>query len=260
MWKEIAGFVKATPTWTLTITVVGTIIVWLYKEFKVILAQEYQQKLTAIQRKLELFGKLEMAIASFLHMGTAQAKQSLFDRIGDVGPHLSEDTRRIIRDYYKQGDSLILTSLFAFIEKEMKELDKEKQKIAGSTDNELMDAIFRLLRPLKPIVLLLIIVLSSGIFSLFYNEIQNTWSKIYFTTFSFSLMFAAIILLLLLSVWYEKNLGKQSLYRWFLTFAIILTPCLAFLFWELSVILPVIQGICFVLFIRSKARKQLILH
>ncbi|MFD0870919.1 MULTISPECIES: hypothetical protein [Paenibacillus] len=64
MWSEIADLIKLNPAWSLVITILGTLLVWLYKEFKVMLAKEFNDKVAILQNKLEVYGRLEAAVVN----------------------------------------------------------------------------------------------------------------------------------------------------------------------------------------------------
>jgi hypothetical protein len=109
MWTQLAEFLEANGRETLIISVVGTLLVWMYKQIKGMIDREEQEKQTTIQLKQALFTKLELNLASVLHLGDEESKRRLLELLGECGPYLTRMQRTMVRDW-KMGDVLDLHS------------------------------------------------------------------------------------------------------------------------------------------------------
>ncbi|OBZ18452.1 hypothetical protein A8L34_02385 [Bacillus sp. FJAT-27264] len=67
MMHEILTYFKANPGWSLAITVFTTVLIWLYKEFKVLMEKDNNDKLARIQKQLDIYSSTEAAIAQVIH-------------------------------------------------------------------------------------------------------------------------------------------------------------------------------------------------
>lgn len=261
VWKEFASFFKTNPELSLLITVFGTLTVWLYKEFKVMYSQSTKNKLTTVQKKLDFYGKLEASIATVINQpNDPNSKRNLLDKLGESNSYFSEDIRQIIRDYYRQADVFLLITLIAFIEMEMKKLDEEKRTLTSSESPvEIMDYIARLMKPVGPIIVFFAIIFGSVGLGLLVMQQNTLWNKLLLIAFSLSSLFSLMISIALFSLMISNKLSRQGKYRWVLDGCMIFTPCLAFLYWNLSLILPIIQLISLILYIRSEKPRQIII-
>ena len=160
MWAEMAEFAKANSTETLLISIIGTALVWMYKQFKGMIDREQQDKLTTVQLKQGLFTKLELSIASVLHLNNEDSKQRMYALLGECGPYLTSTQRSVIRDYYKTFDSGLLYSLQALIVNEVDKLNRQLEKMIGDKDStEWLNYIRRLCAPFGPILLFVVLAL-----------------------------------------------------------------------------------------------------
>jgi len=99
MWADLAAFIKANTTETLLISIIGTILIWMYKQFKGMIDREEQDKLATVQLKMGLFTKLELAIASVLHLKNEESKLHMYTLLGECGPYLTKIQRTVVREF-----------------------------------------------------------------------------------------------------------------------------------------------------------------
>lgn len=260
MLKEIFGFFKTNPTWSLAITIISTFTIWLYKEFKVMIASDYKKKIDLVQKKMDLYGKLEAAIANAITQNAdPQAIRNLYISLGECSSHFGEDTRQIMLDFYKKGDTFLLVTLMEFIEVEFRKLNKEKLTFSMyDTSTDILDSINKLIRPLKPIAIIFFTIFAVLVFILALMQQNNIWDEIYLITFFFSSGFSVMILSATISLWIDNKLRRQSRFRWALDICMILSPSISLLDWRLSIISPLLQIIALILYVRTKNTKKFI--
>lgn len=263
MWESISKLIGANSTAVLIITIVGTFSVWLYKEFKVMNNENFKSKVALINKKIEMYSKLEAAIANVLHQkDRGQAKSNLYEKFGEFSSYFSNDVRRIMRDYYRQDDSSLLNTLLAFTEVEVKKLEKEKSTLSmNDTSTDVMDLMGRLVRPLSPIGMVWILVLWALFFLSQIYQTKFIWEKLSWGLISVSTLFALILIFGLISLFIDNNLSRRiSVYRWLFIMGSICPPWIAVFFVRYSLIFVLIQGISFFMFIKiSKKQKPGIL-
>ncbi|MBB6637613.1 hypothetical protein [Cohnella thailandensis] len=257
MWESISKLIGANSTAVLVITIIGTFSVWLYKEFRTMNKEDFKSRIALINKKIEMYSKLEAAIAAVLNQkDTTQAKSNLYEKFGEYSPFFSDDVRRIMRDYYKQNDNGYLYSLLAFTEVEVKLLENEKHSLsANDSSTDVMDAIRRLIRPLSPIMMIwLFTVFMLFFYSNFMRE-QDLFSRLVIVIMFFSCFFSLILIFVLVSLGMDNNLRKLGWRRWLYIVGISMVPWAEVIFTDLALLFVGIQAFSLFMFIREKKRK-----
>ncbi|MFF2885492.1 hypothetical protein [Paenibacillus sp. NPDC057967] len=229
MWAEVAAFFKANTTEALLISIIGTILVWMYRQFKGMIDREQQDKLTIAQLKQTLFTKLELSIASVLHLNNEDSKRQMYVLLGECGPYLTKTHRTIIRDYYKQFDRSLLYSLHALVMTEVDKLTRQLEKLNENKDNsEWLHYIQRLYAPIWPIILLAIMIMFIFMVFSLVQMGSTLWLKMNLVLLGVTIFIAATIAVSIVSFMVKRELGKQGAIRWSAIALIIFSPVLIF--------------------------------
>ncbi|MEC0203886.1 hypothetical protein P4H39_14680 [Paenibacillus lautus] len=262
MWSEISKLIGANPIMTLVIIIVGTSTIWMYKEFKEMINQNNKSKISNINEKIKVYSKLQASAASlFYNKELSDLHRILMNQIGEFSPLLSEDVRRVVRDYFKYGDYAYLETMLAFIEVDLKKFEDDKRKLSkyeNSTD--IADFVNKLYDPLKPILLIwLLIWFMFMSYSVFIS--QDAWySKLFVIVSSISIFISVISLIAIISLKIDKGMGKESLLKWFVIGYIVLSPVFVFIYEGLSIFSLVTQIIGFYLLASlQKSKKKMII-
>lgn len=227
MWAELAALVNANTTETLLIAIIGTILVWMYKQFKSMIDREQQDKLTTVQLKQSLFTKLELSIASVLHLNNEESKQKMYALLGECAPYLTSMQRTVMRDYYKSFDQMLLYSLQALTVNEVDKLGRELDKMLEYKDNgEWLNYMMRLYAPFWPTLLFCVLAL--------------------YIFFIFMLV--------------RREMGKQGVKRWVAIALVVFSPTLIFVFGriDISIFVIVIQASTFAFLVLGKRPSEII--
>ncbi|MGD7667998.1 hypothetical protein EGH10_17495 [Brevibacillus laterosporus] len=261
MWEEIFTLVKENPAWSLLFTFLGSFTVWLYKEFNVMITADDKNKLSLIQKKMDLYGKLEAVTANVINQkDDIKALQNLYNKLGESSSYFTEDIRKIIRDFYKRGDTSLLPTLMAYFEMEITKLAKNKS-ILESLDipTNTIEYILRLFRPLKPIIVIFLILLAIALYILLVLQHNNVWSKTFLTVIFISSVFSIMVLSAILSLWLDKKLPRQGKYNSLLNACMIFSPILSFWDVRLSIIVLIVQIVSLIMYGQNKNSNKLII-
>lgn len=241
MWTEVALFLKANSTETLIISIVGAILVWLYKELKTMIDRDQQEKLRLLQLKQGLFTKLELGIAAVLHLQNNESKLQLHALLGECGPYFSTTQRTLVRDYCRTFNPPVLHSLLAMTIAEVDKLGKQMEKLMEYRDNtEWLIFIQRLYAPIWPIVLFVLIILYvAGVFNLT-SQVDGSWIKANILVCGLSVFVSATVAVAHLMFLFKKELGKQGWKRWSATLMLVCSPLLFVAFNSFEVAIPVL--------------------
>lgn len=240
MWTELAAFVQANTTESLLITIVGTLLVWLYKQFKDMIDRRQQEKVAALQAKQGLFIRLELTIATVLHQSQGESKRELNQLLGDCGPYLSSTQRQLVRDYYRAFDPAVLRTLHAFIIHEVDNISRQSDQEKENQASGLQLYINKLYAPIWPITLIGILILY---FFMIYEITKlgdTVWAKANLVLFGLSFFLSVILFMSMVVSWYQKSMGKQGPWRWTAIILIIISPSLFFLFNRPDIAIPVV--------------------
>lgn len=259
MWADLAAFIKANTTETLLISIIGTILVWMYKQFKSMIDSKEQDKLRTVQLKLGLFTKLETSIASTLHLNNEQSRQHMFTLIGECGPYLSDMQRTIIRDYYKAFDSAVLSSLQALIVNEVDKLKRQLDIIIDDQEGaDMFSYIKRLYAPVWPILIFSVLIMYFGFVFLLVNQGNTVWIKLNYLVLSVTLFISVTFISIIIFLFVKQKLGIRGGKRWTATLISIISPALTFIFVDLSLIALLLQLAMIIYIPRSKGPIEII--
>ncbi|WP_151735195.1 hypothetical protein [Paenibacillus tengchongensis] len=259
MLEQIFEYFKTNPGWSLVITIVSTALVWLYKEFKLLLNADQKNKLALVQKKMDLYSVVEAAAAQAINrLGDPVAIQYLYTKLGEASAYFTPDIRTVIRDYYERPDVLLLRTLMTFIKVESNKLEKEKDKLMKlDISGDMVETISRLFRPLKPILLLFGTVLLASVFLLNSLQEEEIIGSISWVIAFLTMVFSLTLIFVIISSLLDGSLGIRGAYRWGLSIAIITCPILWLLNIKFAIFSLGVQLISMVLFAKSK-RKGLI--
>lgn len=261
MWADIAAFLKANASETLIISIIGTILVWMYKQFKSMIDEKQQSELMTIQLKQGLFTKLELAIANVLHLDNDVSKQQMYALLGECGPHLTSEQRAVIRDYYKQFNPLFLHTLQALIISEVDKLNRKLEKISEDEGSgEWLIYIKRLYAPIWPILLFAIIILYVLFFIQLIRQGTTLWVQICILITGVNLFISVTLLVSMIYFFVKRELGKQAVISWCMFAMIIVSPALIFVVnrFDMSIVVSGIQILGFIMITRIKRPSEII--
>ena len=239
MWAELAAFVQANTTESLLITIVGTLLVWLYKQFKDMIDRRQQEKVAALQAKQGLFIRLELAIATVLHQSQGESRRELNQLLGECGPYLTSAQRQLVRDYYRAFDPGILRTLHAFIIHEVDSLSRQSDQETENQASGMQLYINKLYAPVWPIVFIAILVLYFFFIYGMTKTGDTIWLKANLVLFGLSFFLPVMLIMVIAVTWYQKSMGKQGLRRWAAIILIIISPSVFFLIDRVDVAIPV---------------------
>lgn len=262
MWTEIAEFLKANTTETLLISIIGTILVWMYKQFKGMIDRRQQNELATVQLKQGLFTKLELSIASVLHLDNESSKQNLYVLLGECGPYMTNAQRAIVRDYYKNFNPMLLHSLQALTVNEVDKLGRQLDKMRENEDSsEWLSYIQRLYAPIWPMIVFAIVTMYMVFIFSAVRQGATLWIQICILLLGVTCFLSATLLISMIVFFVKRDLGKQGVKRWFVVASIIVSPVLAFVVnrLDMSVIVLVIQIIGFVMMSRFKRPTEIVM-
>jgi len=262
MWAEVAAFFKANTTEALLISIIGTVLVWMYKQFKGMIDREQQDKLTTAQLKQTLFTKLELSIASVLHLNSENSKQQMYVLLGECGPYLTKTQRTIIRDYYKHFDRSLLFSLHALVMTEVDKLTRQLEKLNENKDNsEWLHYIQRLYAPIWPIIVLAIMIFFTFMVINLVQIGTTLWIKLNLFLLAVTIFLAVSIAVIVVSFIVKKEFGKQGSRRWAVIALIVLSPVLIFVINRVDasiyIFVAQILGLAYILY--SKKPREIII-
>ncbi|WP_010276017.1 hypothetical protein [Paenibacillus senegalensis] len=256
MLNELITYIQTNPVWSLAVTVLVSLTIWLYKEFKVMIDRNHSNKVEGIQKKLYVYGHLEV-VKVIHHPHDSLALNELMNRMGEASSYFSKDIRRISRDFYKSFDPELLPTLLEFINVELERLHQEQLGLNKyDTPTDLENYIDKLTQPLKPIGFIFLIVLVIVFYFMNFFQLSTGWERVSLTAFTLGIVLSGMVFYVLFSLWIRKDLPALGTYRWMLNGTIMLSPFLAFVQGNLSVAVLLIQLIAFVLFIRSSGPKD----
>lgn len=261
MWTEIATFLKANTTETLLISIIGTIVVWMYKQFKGMIDRRQQNELADARLKQGLFTKLELSIASVLHLNNELSKQHLYTLLGDCGPYMTNTQRTIVRDYYKHFDQMLLHSLQALTVNEVDKLGRQLDKMREEEDNsEWLSYILRLYAPIWPVLVFAILTMYTLFIFSAVKQGATLWIQICILLMGVTVLISATLLILIIAFLVKQKLGKHGVKRWIVTSVIIVSPALALFFNPvvISVIVLITQIIGFIMMSRLKRPTEIV--
>ncbi|OXS53681.1 hypothetical protein B1A99_28940 [Cohnella sp. CIP 111063] len=242
MWTQLAEFLQANGRETLIISVVGTLLVWMYKQFKGMIDREQQEKLATVQLKQTLFTKLELNLASVLHLGDEESKRRLLELLGECGPYLTRMQRTLVRDYCKSFDPGVLHTLQELTIYEADKLDRQMEKLGETKDSgEWFIYIQRLYAPVWPIITFALVgVYIFGLF-LFVGQGATSWIQINILISGISILLSVSLVVAGGPLVAKNKMGKQGAKRWGVFALILLSPSLILIELEMSLVSIAIQ-------------------
>lgn len=240
MWTELAAFVQANTTESLLITIIGTILVWLYKQFKDMMDRQRNEKEAAIRTQQGLLMHLELTIATMLKQNRPEPVERLNQLLGDYASYLSDSQRKLVRDFYRSFDPGVLRALHALLVHEADKISAKSEKEKEDQEAGWLFFINKLYAPVWPIIFLFLILIY---FFWVYEMMQQgttTWIRFNYFLFGFSFFLPVIFFSAMMVTWYQKNMAKHGLKRWTAMIILILSPALFFIFNRSDISIPVI--------------------
>lgn len=165
-----------------------------------------------------------------------------------------------MRDYYKSDNAAYLKTMLAFIEVETINLEKERSLYhVNFVSTDIIDNIGRLMKPIKPIIMIWVFIWILIIFISMSLESYTLDQYIYIGILFISVFFALILISVLFSLYTEKKLSRQGGYRWILIVGIISPPVLTIVLSDLYILFVLIQILSLILLIRAKKNRSSII-
>lgn len=259
MWAEISNLIGANPSMTLVIIILGTTTIWMYKEFKEMINQNNKAKILSINEKIKVYSQLQVNTACILYdKGQGDLELSLIIKLGEYSPLLSEDMRRVAKDYYRNRDSAYLETMLAFIEVDLKKLDIERKKYSRyDSITDISEFVMKLYDPLKPIVMIWIFIWFFLMCYTIYQAQEFWYYKLFVLLCSISIFISATLVAAIISLIMNNEISRPSSYKWYsLVGTIVFVPLLIFLHLSFSVLSLVIQLMGAYLLVRIKKKKN----
>ncbi len=229
MWKELAAFLQANANEALLVSIIGTLLVWMYKQFKGMIDRKQHEKLKTIQQKQALFTKLELSLADVLYLNDEAGKQRLLTMLGECGPYLTRTQRTVIRDYCKSFDRGVLQTLQELTVHEVGKLDRQMDKLREDQDNgEWLHYIQRLYAPVWPIIVFALIAFYLIFLFSLVGKGANWWVQLNILLSGFSIFFSVTLVLGGAVLWAKGEMDKQGAKRWGAFALFVLSPSLIF--------------------------------
>ncbi|PYE51219.1 hypothetical protein HUB98_04385 [Paenibacillus barcinonensis] len=238
MLQHLFGYIQAKPVFSVIYTAICTIVIWLYKEFKMMKEKDTQNKLNRVQRKLDAHIKVEAAIARYQARPDGSGNlENLFEKLGECGSSFSEDIRKLIQGFYLRRDRESLATVMVLIQAEISRVDKQRNMLdSREVTGDAFDSVFKIFNPLKPILIIFAIFFTVLWFVSLAILENNIWDRVYlgtsFITVSLSIMFIFAISV----VWMEGELVIREKWDTFLKLSMILSPLIMLLDWKLSIL------------------------
>lgn len=206
--------------------------------------REQQDKLENLKLRLALFSKLEFAIASTIHIDDEDRRQLLFALLGECSPYLTSMQRTMVRDYYKLFDPTLLHVLQAVTVSEVDKLTQQLDKRMESKENgEWLYVINRLSAPIWPILLFGIVALYVLFILSLVSHGDHLWVQANILLFGFTVLFAITIVVSAIYFLSRRELGKQGPKRWIAVVLFGLSPLLYVIWFDVSIIVFIIQAL-----------------
>ncbi|MGO4731475.1 hypothetical protein [Paenibacillus sp. 2KB_22] len=260
MVQQLLTYFKANPEFSIVTTIVCTAIIWLYKEFKVMIERDNQNKLVRIQKRMDSYVKVEAAIASILAQpANSGVLQNLYDKFGECSSYFSEDIRVLIRDYYTRQDAAKLVTIMSFMKIEIMKLDNQRNKIeAQDVSGDDFDSILRLYRPLKPILLIFLLFFVTLWFILLALLESSVWNRLYLGTSFITTSLSVLFLIAVVVVWMNGELYIRGKLESSFKLSMMFSPLLILIDWRLSVLSLIIQIVAGILIARNMKTRLIV--
>ncbi|WP_068779370.1 hypothetical protein [Paenibacillus sp. GM2] len=255
MWESISRIIGDNPVLSLVVTILITSTIWLYKEFKEMINNNMRAKEAALNEKIRIHSEFLANILAIIHQkDNDHFKVKFIEKFGEYNTVLNTDSRQIAVDYIKRNNPVYLESLFVFINKELDNLSK-KRSLLQEDNTDIESYINKLYAPLKPIIIVWLIILFS-IFVLFEYMSQPTWyDKLNVIMWSLSILFSVCLVLIILLSFIEKQF-LRGVHKWLLMLIIILAPLGSILKIKLSVAFLLIQIVAFLLIVQLNKKRR----
>ena len=261
MWAELASFLQANATETLVISIIGTLLVWMYKQFKGMIDREQQDKLKTIQSKQAWFTKLELSLASVFHLRDEESKRRLLTLLGECGPYLTRMQRTVVRDYCKSFDPGVLYTLQELTIHEVDQLERQLEKLGeGKEAGEWLYYIQRLYAPVWPIILFACVAFYIVFVFALIGQGPTLWIKINVLLSGITFFISVVFVLNAITSLAKGEMGKQGAKRWAAFVVMMCSPSLIFVIgrWEMSLISIALQAAAIVFLSFNKRPPEII--
>jgi len=258
MFKEIVSLFTTNPVVSVIISVVLTLLIWIYKENRKSIVDEKKLKISSLAKRLEIYCTLESSLALYLtNPNDANLTKQLYDCLGKSKPLLSDELKIIVSDFYKDKDLSKILLILSILHSEMKKLfDVHKKEVTNLNPEDPMEFIQELVKPFRVILLILLL---SAIFLVTLQLVQHSLllsDKIIVIFYAVSCTISLLLIYLIyFLVFIEKSILNKDRVFWAIMISIILIPTLFLFINYYSIILQTIFVIGLFWYDKRKKRR-----
>jgi hypothetical protein len=246
----IQQYIKSSPALTIIFTILGTSMVWLYREHRNNIIANIKQSIDEISDTLMVYGKLESSIIIYLKYKSSELESIVIEVFGQSGVVLSDRIRKVYLSNHVEDENkykLLLT----LIQSEIYELrNKLSERKVESKVDDTEKFITRIVVPTKPIIYLLFVSFVVFICIVLWYQSNNWFFRANVICFGYSFAFGMYFLKFLLNELIDNKLRKRSKKYIILCCLLSFIPVITFFMINLSFITLTIQIV--VVFIISR--------
>ncbi|QMV40075.1 hypothetical protein [Cohnella cholangitidis] len=239
---ELYNYIKANPVLTLSASLVGYLIVWIYKESRTEYISNIRESIEEKTIFLLLYGRIESAILLFLKNKCPDTELKLYESFGESAHLLSNQIRHIFIDTTNDDNTkfpLILTLVQAEIYKLRNQLDEAMQENKMDSVEKFITS---LIAPMKPISYLIFFCLIAFISFISFNQSTTWFDRMNIICFSISFTFGIMVFAIFSKEFINNKIKKRSRYFMFCIITISIAPFISLIFVDISLISIVIQA------------------
>ncbi|MNM93984.1 hypothetical protein D3C81_1063730 [compost metagenome] len=261
MFELYNEFIKFDVASKFYISLFVALVLFLYKTFLNMYYEHEKQSQSHKIKAGEVIAKLDAQLIIYLGSDKARADQDkLIEKLGEGYLYLNHKIRKKIRLYYANRSEAALLTLSKVISETIDSYgppNEEKLII-----EQIMSFVARLLKPLAPLIAVIITLLIAIIHYSQFVELDSVWDKITLTMKYGSFIFSIMITLGILNIIVEsyKDLRNPGFRFWLLLFGVVVSPILILLLDQkllyMSFFIQVILSLIIVLTISSERQRR----
>lgn len=218
-------YLKLDPISKFYVTISIGLCVFLYKTFLSMHAEELKQKESINHKNAEILSRFYASIVIYIGGTKDQSEQDkLIEKMGECYPYLNYKTKKKIEMFYTNRSIYTLQSL-----KEVVKHTLNKHETIGENQLEfekLFSLLNRLLKPILPLVFLIIVIIIATTNFIQVTEAENKWEKFAIVSDYMSIITSLTIGIGLINLIFQKwkELRNPGLLFWIGTIIIIISP------------------------------------
>lgn len=258
MKQIFLNYIKENQEIALSISLIFSFVVWIYRDCKVNIEANYNKKLKNIEDSITHLCRLESLLSFYIHQDKESDKMNkeiyleLYTQLGEVNYFFSDDLRTIVKEFYKDNNFEKLRTILKVVEIKIDTLRAEKNKLLfRENPMYIFNNALRLFNPLLSTFGILFVIVFFPL-SIAYAYFQSTlYDQIRVIWLLFSVFFSLFTLYIMAKAWVKLDKREALL----LSLAI-LTPLAALIIKEVAYISLFIQTGIFLGLERLEAKKK----